>query len=198
MYPKTLLTLIDALKILPSVGHKSATRMAFYLLEKNPQGAHHLIHQLKNALEQVVHCRLCRTLTDQPVCSICNDAQRDKTRLCIVEHPADLHALELGAFFDGRYFVLHGYLSPLDGVNPDDLGLSQLKSQIQDWGVTEVILATNPTVEGNATAFYIQEMLKDSVGLRVSRIAHGVPMGGSIEYLDGGTLFHAFNARQTL
>jgi recombination protein RecR len=132
------------------------------------------------------------------VCSICNDAQRDKTRLCIVEHPADLHALELGAFFDGRYFVLHGYLSPLDGVNPDDLGLSQLKSQIQDWGVTEVILATNPTVEGNATAFYIQEMLKDSVGLRVSRIAHGVPMGGSIEYLDGGTLFHAFNARQTL
>ncbi|GBU09563.1 recombination protein RecR [Gammaproteobacteria bacterium] len=198
MYPKQFIALIESLKILPSIGQKSATRMAFYLLEKNPKGAKNLIEQLRINLENMRHCTLCRTLTDQVICEICADTSRDKTRLCVVEHTADFHALEQLNIFNGYYYILHGYLSPLDGLGPDELGLDQLRQQILAAEVKELILATNPTVEGNATAFYIQEIMHDLKDLKISRIAHGVPVGSSIENLDGGTLFHAFNARQNL
>lgn len=187
--------LIRSLRILPGVGPKSAQRMALYLLERNREGALALAQAITNAAEHVKHCGSCRTLTEQNQCSICANPRRDASLLCVVESPADIFALEQSASFNGKYFVLHGRLSPIDGIGPAELGMDKLLERLN--GVTEVIVATNPTMEGEATAHYIAEKAKQR-GIKVTRIAHGVPIGGELEYIDGGTLAHALASRREL
>ncbi|GAB2794339.1 recombination mediator RecR [Halomonas shantousis] len=186
--------LMEALRVLPGVGPKTAQRMALHLLERDRHGGRRLVEVLGQALEQVGYCRSCRTLTEEPICTLCADARRDEGQLCVVESPADMLAIEQAGGYRGQYFVLHGHLSPLDGVGPDDIGLDQLEARLQQSVINEVILATNPTVEGEATAHYIAEQLRSS-DIRLSRLAYGVPMGGELEYVDGGTLSRAFNGR---
>jgi recombination protein RecR len=188
--------LIRSLRILPGVGPKSAQRVALYLLERNREGAVSLAHALLAAAEHVKHCHSCRTLTEQELCAICASPRRDASLLCVVESPADVFALEQSGNFSGRYFVLHGRLSPIDGIGPAELGIQQLIERLAD-GITEVIVATNPTMEGEATAHYIAEKAK-RLGVKVTRIAHGVPIGGELEYIDGGTLAHALASRREL
>lgn len=187
--------LIEALRCLPGVGPKSAQRMAYHLLERNREGARRLAEALVEAVEKVGHCRDCRTLTEAEVCPVCSSPRRDRSLLCIVESPTDVQALEQSTGYQGLYFVLLGHLSPLDGIGPDDIGLDRLAARLDAGEVKEVILATNPTVEGEATAHYIGEMVH-SRGIRATRIAHGVPLGGELEYVDGGTLSHAFHGRR--
>ncbi|GAB4288799.1 MAG: recombination mediator RecR [Thiohalomonadaceae bacterium] len=187
--------LIEALRCLPGVGPKSAQRMAYHLLERNRDGARRLVEALLEAVEKVGHCRDCRTLTEAEVCPVCSSPRRDRSLLCIVESPTDVQALEQSTGYQGLYFVLLGHLSPLDGIGPEDIGLDRLAARLDAGEVQEVILATNPTVEGEATAHYIGEMVH-SRGIRATRIAHGVPLGGELEYVDGGTLSHAFHGRR--
>ena len=187
--------LIEALRCLPGVGPKSAQRMAFQLLEHNRDGGRRLAAALDEAMERVGHCRECRTLSEISVCSLCANAQRDRGQLCVVETPADVQALEQSTGYKGLYFVLMGHLSPLDGIGPDALGLEQLDARLGSGQVQELILATNPTVEGEATAHFISEMAA-ARGVRTTRIAHGIPLGGELEYIDGGTLSQAFAGRQ--
>jgi recombination protein RecR len=187
--------LMQALRCLPGVGPKSAQRMSFHLLQRNREGARALAHALLEALEHVGYCRQCRTLTEGELCPVCADPRRDAATLCIVETPAEAQALDQSTGFKGRYFVLNGRLSPLDGVGPDELRLDLLESRLQAGEVKELILATNTTVEGEATAHYICAMAR-RFGVRPTRIAHGVPCGGELEYLDGATLAHAFNGRK--
>lgn len=187
--------LIDSLKCLPGVGAKSAQRMAYHLLEWDRNGARQMSHALTQAMEQVGHCQSCRTLTEYELCDICRSPKRDKQILCVVETPSDVYAIEQSGSYHGIYFVLMGHLSPLDGIGPQQLHLDVLKTRIENESIYELILATNTTVEGEATAHYIVEMLK-SYDLKVTRIAHGVPIGGELEYIDGSTLGHAFNGRQ--
>jgi len=189
--------LISALRVLPGVGAKSAQRMAFQLLERDRTGALGLARALSQAMEKVGHCRRCRTLTELELCRICASESRDNTLLCVVESPADVLAIEQTASFRGRYFVLHGHLSPIDGLGPDEIGIAQLLELLQHSAVEEMVIATNPTVEGEATAHYIFEQARP-LAIRVSRIAHGVPLGGELEYVDGGTLAHAFAGRKLL
>lgn len=187
--------LIDALKCLPGVGPKSAQRMAFYLLERDPEGAKNLSSTLTEAVEKIGHCSMCRTLSETELCDICNSASRDTAALCVIETPADIFAIEHTAEFRGKYFVLMGHLSPLDGIGPVELGLDLLQARLANGEVKELILATNPTVEGEATAHYISNMAAKHQIL-TTRIAHGVPLGGELEYIDAGTLAHAFSGRQ--
>ncbi|WP_127477518.1 recombination mediator RecR [Sulfurivermis fontis] len=187
--------LIEALRCLPGVGPKSAQRMAYYLLERNRDGARRLAETLIEAVEKVGHCRDCRTLTEAEVCPVCSSPRRDRSLLCIVESPTDVQALEQSTGYQGLYFVLLGHLSPLDGIGPEDIGLDRLAARLDAGEVQEVILATNPTVEGEATAHYIGAMVH-SRGIRATRIAHGVPLGGELESVDGGTLSHAFHGRR--
>ncbi|MCW8918044.1 MAG: recombination mediator RecR [Gammaproteobacteria bacterium] len=187
--------LVEALRCLPGVGPKSAQRMAYHLLERNRGGALHLAAALSEAMERVGHCRRCRTLSESELCPICSSERRDATTLCIVESPTDVEALESSTGYQGRYFVLMGHLSPLDGIGPDDIGLDRLARLLDEGNIAEVILATNPTVEGEATAHYISDMVHRR-GVKVTRIAHGVPLGGELEYVDGGTLSHAFHGRR--
>ena len=187
--------LIDALRCLPGVGPKSAQRMAFHLLERNREGARRLAGVLLDAVEHVGHCRSCRTLTELEVCPICSSHSRERTQLCVVEMPTDVHAIDQSTGYRGLYFVLLGHLSPLDGIGPEDIGLGQLAARLDEGEIKEVILATNPTVEGEATAHVIGEMVR-SRGIKASRIAHGVPLGGELEYIDSGTLSHAFAGRR--
>lgn len=189
--------LIDALKILPGVGPKSAQRMALHLLRHNRSGAKLLAEALVTAVDQVGYCERCRNFSELAECGICTDTRRDNALLCVVESPADILAIEQAGGFRGRYFVLHGRLSPIDGLGPEALGLDLLESVATHAQVTEVILATNTTVEGEATAHYIGEMLRRR-GVGVSRIAHGVPMGGELEYVDGGTIAHALRGRRSI
>jgi len=189
--------LIDALRTLPGVGPKGAQRMAFHLLQDARPGARALAQSLLQALERVGRCERCRMLTEGTLCTICAQPQRDLSTLCIVESPADVVAIEQSGGFRGRYFVLMGHLSPLDGVGPDELGMRELQLQLDEGTITEVILATNPTVEGEATAHFLSELVR-ARGIAASRIAHGVPVGGELEYVDGGTLAHALAGRQTL
>ena len=190
--------LIDALKCLPGVGQKSAQRMAFLLLERNRDGALMLSKALHNAMEHVQHCSRCRTFTESQLCDICASSSRQQSPLlCVVESPQDLLAIEQTSEFKGRYFVLMGHLSPIDGIGPADLGLDDLNTLLQQGGIEEVILATNPTVEGEATAHYIAQMCSAN-NIVASRIAHGVPFGGELEYIDGNTLTHAFAGRKAL
>jgi recombination protein RecR len=193
-YTPTLARLIDSLRCLPGVGPKSAQRMAFYLLERDRNGGKLLSQSLAEALDNVGHCKRCRMLTESELCTICASNQRDTAQLCVVESPADVVAIEQSGGFRGRYFVLMGHLSPLDGVGPAELGLDEFEQILGQGEVREVILATNPTAEGEATAHYLGELALRR-GLKASRIAHGVPVGGDLEYVDGGTLAHALAGR---
>jgi len=195
--PPALEQLIESLRCLPGVGPKSAQRMAYYLLQRDRQGASRLALALDNALQVVDHCKLCNTFSEQPICPLCESTQRDSTVLCVVEMPTDLMMLESTRAFSGMYFVLMGRLSPLDGVGPKEIHLDKLIKRAQDGVVQEVILATNYTVEGDATAHYISELLR-ARGIKVSRIARGMPMGGEIEYVDSGTLAQAMLERRTV
>ena len=189
--------LVDALCCLPGVGPKSAQRMAYHLLERDREGAQLLSGALHNAAEKVGHCRECRTFTEAEVCSICESPRRNRASLCIVETPADAHAIEQSTGFSGLYFILMGHLSPLDGIGPEDIGLDILEKRLSIESIEELIVATNSTVEGEATAHYISGLAQDN-GITVTRIAHGVPMGGELEFVDGQTLFHAFSGRREL
>jgi recombination protein RecR len=189
--------LIDALRTLPGVGPKTAQRMAFHLLQDGREGARRLAEGLENALANVTRCRQCRMFTESELCAICAAPQRDASLLCVVESPADVVAVEQSGGYRGRYFVLMGHLSPLDGIGPEQLGVGLLEKLLEGGAVQEVILATNPTVEGEATAHFLSELAR-SRGVRATRIAHGVPIGGELEYIDGGTLAHALAGRHTL
>lgn len=189
--------LIEDLRCLPGVGPKSAQRMAFHLLEHDREGAQHLAATLSEAIEKVGHCQQCRTLSETEICPLCANPNRDRSQLCIVESPADVRAIEDATHYEGRYFVLMGHLSPLDGIGPAEIGLDQLEERLKEGNISEVILATNPTVEGEATAHYIGEMAR-AHDITSTRIAHGVPIGGELEYVDGGTLSHAFTGRRQL
>lgn len=187
--------LIDALKCLPGVGPKSAQRMAFHLLERDTDGAKKLSSALTEAVEKIGHCSMCRTLSETEHCEICQSHSRENGTLCVIETPADVFAIEHTSEFRGKYFVLMGHLSPLDGIGPAELGLELLEARLAGGEVKELILATNPTVEGEATAHYISDMaLRHKI--LTTRIAHGVPLGGELEYIDSGTLAHAFSGRQ--
>jgi len=190
-----LLNLTEALRCLPGVGPKSAQRMTLHLLERDREGARVLAGALMDAIDKVGHCSICRNFTELEVCEICSDPRRDGTVVCVVETPADVMAIEHSASFHGLYFILMGHLSPIDGIGPEDIGLDVFRRRVIDDGIEEVILATNPTVEGEATAYYLIEMLQP-IGVKVSRIAHGVPLGGELEYVDGSTLAHALSGRR--
>lgn len=192
-----LARLIDALRVLPGVGPKSAQRMAFHLLQDGRDGARALTTSLEAALEKVGRCRRCRMLTESEWCFICSTPQRDSSLMCVVESPADVVAIEQSGGYRGRYFVLMGHLSPLDGIGPEQLGVREFESCLEEGEIVEVILATNPTVEGEATAHFLSELVRQR-GLKATRIAHGVPIGGELEYIDGGTLAHALAGRQSL
>ena len=171
--------------------------MALHLLQRDREGAKRLAETLLEAIRRIGHCKRCRTLTENRLCSICSDASRDASVLCIVENPSDVIAVDQATVFRGVFFVLHGHLSPLDGIGPDELGMPQLQTMLESGSLNELILATNTTVEGEATALYIGEMAQ-SCGVRVTRIAHGVPLGGELEYVDSGTLLHAFSGRKEI
>lgn len=192
-----LQNLVSALRCLPGVGPKSAQRMALHLLERDREAALTLSGALAEAVEHIGECSECRTLSEEPVCEICRSESRDRTLLCVLESPVDMMAIEQTGGFNGLYFVLKGRLSPIDGIGPDALGIDKLLSKVIDGGVQELILATNPTVEGEATSHYIAEQLTDHP-VKISRIAHGVPVGGELEYVDGGTLAHALAGRRSL
>jgi recombination protein RecR len=187
--------LIEALRCLPGVGPKSAQRIAFHLLERNRAGARRLAAALKEAVETVRNCERCRNFSDAPLCRVCASAKRDASLLCVVESPTDIGLIEQAGGYSGRYFVLMGRLSPLDGIGPDDLGMEKLTDLLNTGEVTEVILATSTTVEGQATAHYLTELIQGR-GIRVSRLAQGIPLGGELEFVDSGTLAHAISSRR--
>ena len=189
--------LIQNLCCLPGVGPKSAQRMAFYLLQRDRNGAKILSETLLRAIDKIGHCQQCRTLTEHTLCEICADNSRDNSLICIVESPADVWIVDQATVFKGRYFVLHGRLSPLDGIGPDELGLDLLEQRLATGIIKELILATNSTVEGEATAYFISEIARKHQ-VQASRIAHGVPMGGELEFIDSGTLSHAFKGRKEI
>ena len=189
--------LIDALRCLPGVGPKSAQRMTFHLLERNRDGAERLATALSQAFQHVQHCQRCRILSETELCNRCSDGQRRQDQLCIVEMPSDVLAIEQATHYKGQYFVLSGHLSPLDGIGPDALGIPQLIELFAQKNIEEVILATNPTVEGEATAHYISQLAHQR-NIPVSRLAHGIPFGGELEYVDSGTLSHAFSGRESI
>ncbi len=196
-YSPALARLIEAFRRLPGVGPKSAQRMAFHVLERDREGGTELGAALVAAVAGVGHCGRCRMLTDGPLCPICANPTRDNSIVCVVESPADVIAVEQSGSFRGRYFVLMGHLSPLDGVGPKELGVDILESVLAAGDVAELILATNPTVEGDATAHFLADLARRH-GISASRIAHGVPVGGELEYVDGGTLAHALTGRHRL
>lgn len=187
--------LIEALRCLPGVGPKSAQRIAFHLLERNRAGARRLAAALKEAVETVRNCERCRNFSDAPLCRVCASAKRDASLLCVVESPTDIGLIEQAGGYSGRYFVLMGRLSPLDGIGPDDLGMEKLTVLLNTGEITEVILATSTTVEGQATAHYLTELIQGR-GIRVSRLAQGIPLGGELEFVDSGTLAHAISSRR--
>lgn len=196
-FSPALSNLMDALRCLPGVGPKSAQRMTLHLLERDRDGALALADALQVAVDRVDHCIRCRNFTELDVCEVCSDPRRDRHTICVVETPGDVLAVEQSGSYRGLYFVLMGHLSPIDGIGPKEIGLDRFQARVVEEGITEVILATNPTVEGEATAYYLSDMLLPR-GVRVSRIAHGVPLGGELEYVDGNTLAHAFSGRRQL
>lgn len=187
--------LIDALVCLPGVGPRSAQRMTYQLLERNRSGGKRLADALAAAMDGVTSCRQCRNFAETELCPVCADSRRDDSLLCVVSSPADVLAIEQSMEYKGRYFVLRGQLSPLDGIGPDQLGLPQLAELLQSGQVRELILATGTTVEGEATAHYIIDMLAGT-DIAASRIAQGVPMGGDLEFVDGATLAQALRSRR--
>ena len=189
--------LISAFRCLPGVGPKSAQRMAFYLLQRDRAGGQHLAHSLVEAMSKVGNCRRCRTLSEKEVCAVCANPKRDSSLLCVVESPADMAAIEHGTGYRGQFFVLGGHLSPLDGIGPEELGVDVLEQRLGEGDVTEVILATGATVEGQATAHYLSELVHEK-SIRVTRISQGVPLGGELEFIDSSTLNHAIGERQSM
>ena len=189
--------LIQAFKVLPGIGEKSAQRMAFYFLEKNREGGMNLAKLISTSVEKIRNCSNCRNLTEDMVCEICSDERRDKKIICVVESPSDVIAIEKSGSFKGKYFVLMGRLSPIDGVTPQDLGIPKLVENINSSEVQEVIIATSPTIEGDATSFYIKDQLTEN-NILISRIAYGVPMGGELEYVDNTTLGRAIQGRREI
>jgi recombination protein RecR len=189
--------LIETLRCMPGVGQKSAQRIAFHLLERDRSGAGELSKALADAVSGIGHCSRCRMLTEHDLCNVCAASGRDAAQLCVVESPADVMAVEDATGYRGQYFVLMGHLSPLDGIGPEELGIDLLESRLADGNVDELIIATNPTVEGDATAHFLGD-LAGRHGVQASRIAHGVPLGGELEYVDGGTLSHAFFGRRAV
>ena len=189
--------LISSLQVLPGVGPKSAQRIALQVLQRDQKGGQRLSNALREAIEKVGRCQRCRNLTELEICQICTDERRDRSLLCVVESPADVLAIDFAGGFKGTYFVLNGRLSPIEGIGPKELEIDRLESLVYSESLKEVVIATNPTMEGEATATYIASILQDKVGL-ISRIAHGVPLGGEIEYTDGGTLSHAIARRRDL
>ncbi len=196
-YSPLLVRLIDALCCMPGIGRKSAQRIAFQLLERNRDGAKALASALDDAATGIGHCQRCRMFTESELCSICAADGRDHSLLCVVESPADVMAVEDATGYRGMYFVLMGHLSPLDGIGPDELGADRLEALLREQQTKEMIIATNPTVEGDATAHFLAGLAARH-GIQASRIAHGVPLGGELEYVDGGTLSHAFFGRRVV
>jgi len=192
MHQDLLNDLINSLTILPGVGKKSAQRMALYLLDKNKDGAGILAKTLEKAIDEIGRCKSCRMLTSNSLCKICSDNTRDMNSICVVENPSDVLAIESTGGFKGRYFVLLGRLSPIDGISPDDLGINDFLKLIKIENIKEVILATSSTVEGDATAIYIKDHISD---IKVSRISYGIPIGGELEYVDGNTIARAIQGR---
>ena len=197
LYPPSLARLIEALRCLPGVGPKTAQRMAFHLLERDSDGGRELAASVSGAIQSLGHCRRCRMFAEGELCPICASTRRDRNLLCVVESPADVVAIEQSASYGGCYFVLMGHLSPLDGIGPAEIGINAFEALLREGEVQEVILATNPTVEGEATAHFLSTIVARA-GLSASRIAHGVPVGGELEYVDGGTLAHALAGRQRI
>jgi recombination protein RecR len=189
--------LIQSLCCLPGVGPKSAQRMAFHLLQRNREGAMQLSRVLTQAMTELHHCQECRTLTEAKLCEICSNSLRDPGLLCVVENSSDTWIIDQATAFKGKYFVLHGKLSPLDGIGPDQLGIDHLEVRLRLGGINEIILATNSTVEGQATAHFIGE-LASKLNIRATRIAYGIPMGGELEFIDSSTVSHAFNGRREI
>jgi recombination protein RecR len=192
-----LADLIEALRCLPGVGGKSAQRMAFHLLERDRERGLKLAAALEQAMQRIGHCSRCRNFSEEPLCALCANSSRDRQVLCVVESPVDVAAIEQATGYRGQYFVLMGRLSPLDGLGPEELGLGQLAERLGEGEIEEMIIATNPTVEGEATAHYLAQ-LAHAGGIRPTRLAHGVPLGGELEFVDRGTLAHAFGRRQTV
>lgn len=186
--------LIEALRCLPGVGPKSASRMAFHLLERGRHNGERLATTLSKAMKNVGHCNRCRTFTEEATCHLCDNLKRDQFTLCVVENPSDVSAIEQTSPYQGLYFVLMGHLSPIDGIGPQQLGLDQLKTRLENESIKEVVLATNATVEGEATAHYIAHMAKNA-NIKTTRLAYGIPMGGELDLIDSHTLAHAFSAR---
>lgn len=196
-YPKPLNKLINELSRLPGIGGKTAQRLAFHILSMSDGDAFHLSDSIREAKEQMRYCSVCGNLTDVDPCAICSDTDRDPSVICVVESPRDVIAMEKIREFKGYYHVLHGTISPMDGIGPDDINLKSLVLRLQDERVQELIIATNPTIEGEATAMYIARLIKPS-GIKVSRIAHGIPVGGDLEYADEVTLLKAVEGRRQL
>ncbi|HET9820000.1 MAG TPA: recombination mediator RecR [Rhodanobacteraceae bacterium] len=192
-----LAELIEALRCLPGVGARSAQRMAFHLLERDRDGGMRLAGVLDKAMQHIGHCKSCRNFSESDECAICANGSRDAALLCVVETPADLLAIEQATGYRGRYFVLMGRLSPLDGLGPHELGIDLLTRRLGNGEVREIVIATNPTVEGEATAHWLGQLAR-AAGVRATRLAHGVPLGGELEYVDRGTLAHAFGSRLAL
>ena len=189
--------LIEAFRVLPGVGQKSAQRMAYHVLERERAGGRRLASVLADAVERVGHCTRCRDFSETEVCATCASASRDVQQLCVVESPADRLAIEQATGYRGLYFVLQGRLSPLDGIGPHEIGLDRLDARLGEGQVQELIIATNPTVEGEATAHYLAQLARQHA-VKPSRLAHGVPLGGELEYVDRGTLSHAFGSRSEM
>lgn len=195
--PTSLDHLVEALRCLPGVGAKTAQRMAFHVLERDRAGARRLAERLAAAVERIGNCTRCRTFSEEPLCALCASAARERSLLCVVETPVDQLAIEQATGYRGQYFVLLGRISPLDGLGPKELGLDLLAQRLAEGEVQELIVATNPTVEGEATAHMLAQLAR-AAGVRASRLAHGVPLGGELEFIDRGTLAHAFGGRQVL
>lgn len=189
--------LVESLRCLPGVGQKTAQRMAFHLLERGRSGGDRLASALHEAMSGVRRCTSCQNFADTETCNICEDDHRQNGILCVVESPSDLLAIEQAGYYEGRYFVLMGHLSPIDGIGPQEIGIEQLLRRVTQENVSELILATNPTVEGEATAHYIADRL-DGRDVLITRLAHGIPVGGELGYVDGFTLSHAFRGRKPL
>lgn len=196
-YALPIANLIDELSRLPGVGKKTAQRLAFHILEMEPLEAEKLAHSIVNAKEKIKYCSICCNLTDEDPCHLCKNTKRDNSTICVVQGPKDVVAMEKTKEYNGMYHVLHGAISPMDDIGPDDIRIKELLKRIQDGEVEEVILATNPTVEGEATAMYISKLLKP-MGIKTTRIAHGIPVGGDLEYYDEVTLSKALEGRREL
>jgi len=197
VYSPLLEQLIDTLKCLPGVGPKTAQRMAFHLLQRDKPGGMRLADSIVKAIKNIGYCEKCRTLSERAICTLCGNSSRDQSQMCIVESPADMMAVEHATAYKGIYFVLQGSLSPLDGIGPEDIGMDLFEQRLAENIIKDIILATSPTIEGETTAQYIRQ-IAHNFAIPISRIAHGIPMGGELEHVDSSTLSRAFAARQSL